>query len=317
MSIIQRPGKEGNATTYQGKVAAGYTKILASEVDLDIDTIYTAWNSGTDTVNIKDLAVTTPKLAEGAVTQSKLAAGVNATGNAGGDLSGTYPNPALGIVQAGHFGVNPRLQVVAGPTYTDIQANSAAAPGYDNTKSSWLLRTDYVNDVVTLFRAPAGSGTYAAAWFMNGKGFVTNPAWAGALYNAGPFGPIPSGISNAEMTLPTVWYDNGSGIASASTNHLITPTFPGSGGMWCMINAACDISVNQGFGFAVVIQQFASGAWQTIRQSLLNAAVNTSFSCCALWPLSSNIPIRLAVTNATGVSVTVSWASLQLAVLGQ
>src|SRR5215475_10425279 len=116
MAVIQRPAKQGNATTYQGKVAQGYTAILASEVDADLDVIYAAWNGGADTVNIADgsitsaklaagsvgtreladsgvattdianLAVTTPKLADGAVTAPKLNAA------AGGDLSGTLPN---------------------------------------------------------------------------------------------------------------------------------------------------------------------------------------------------------------------------------
>ena len=81
MSIIQRPGKEGNATTYQGKVAAGYTKILASEVDADFDTIYSAWNAGVDTVNIKDGSVTQSKLAAGAVGGGQIGAGSIQTAN--------------------------------------------------------------------------------------------------------------------------------------------------------------------------------------------------------------------------------------------
>jgi len=72
MGVIQRPAKEGNATTYQGKVAQGFTKILASEVDADLDRIYAAWNGGADTVNIGKDAITSDKIAPGAVGSREL-----------------------------------------------------------------------------------------------------------------------------------------------------------------------------------------------------------------------------------------------------
>jgi len=75
MAKIPRPPKQGNTTSYVAKVAAGYTKILAGEVDADFDTIYNAWNTGTDTANLKDGSVTSAKLAADAVGPRELADG--------------------------------------------------------------------------------------------------------------------------------------------------------------------------------------------------------------------------------------------------
>ncbi|HKF98942.1 MAG TPA: hypothetical protein VKB20_11830 [Steroidobacteraceae bacterium] len=75
MAIIQRPTKQGNATTYQGKVAAGYTKILAAEVDADLDLLYSAWNAGVDAVNIKPGAIQGSNIASGSISSTQIQAG--------------------------------------------------------------------------------------------------------------------------------------------------------------------------------------------------------------------------------------------------
>src|SRR5215468_2710040 len=65
MATIQRPVKTYGNRTYVAEVAAApgnQDPVLANEVDGDIDTIYSAWNGGADTVNIKDGAVSRAKL---------------------------------------------------------------------------------------------------------------------------------------------------------------------------------------------------------------------------------------------------------------
>jgi hypothetical protein len=88
MAQIPRPPKQGAVMTYVAKVAAGYPHILAGEVDADLDTIYGAWNSGVDTVNIRDGAVTSAKLAADSVGPRELQdSGIGTTNLADGSVT--------------------------------------------------------------------------------------------------------------------------------------------------------------------------------------------------------------------------------------
>jgi hypothetical protein len=115
MAQIPRPPKQGNVMTYVAKVAAGYPHILAGEMDADLDTIYGAWNSGVDTVNIRDGAVTPAKLAADAVGPRELQDSGVGTSNLA-DVAVTTPKIADGAV------TDPKIVSIAWPKVTGAPA---------------------------------------------------------------------------------------------------------------------------------------------------------------------------------------------------
>jgi hypothetical protein len=128
MATLERPLKEGSVRTYQAKVGLGFTDILASEVDADLDTIYAAWNGGMPANSIGstqliDLSVTTPKLADGAVTTPKLAAAPN--GVATGNIN-------AGAVTGAKLAVGSTIRLI----------NSKAIPlGFSSSAAAWTAIT--------------------------------------------------------------------------------------------------------------------------------------------------------------------------------
>jgi len=105
MAQIPRPPKQGNVLTYVAKFAAGYPHILAGEMDADLDTIYGAWNAGADTVNIRDGAITSAKLAADSVGPRELQdSGVGTTNIA--DAAVTTPKLADLAVTTGKLADN-------------------------------------------------------------------------------------------------------------------------------------------------------------------------------------------------------------------
>ncbi|HKE83324.1 MAG TPA: hypothetical protein VKB50_06205, partial [Vicinamibacterales bacterium] len=117
MATIQRPLKTYGNRTYVAEVAAAPSNqdpILASEVDGDIDTMYSAWNGGADTVNIKDGAISRVKLSTTDVLPSlppvptaadaNRTVVVNSAGNGlilgtGGTFAGPTPPPTPQVGQ--------------------------------------------------------------------------------------------------------------------------------------------------------------------------------------------------------------------------
>ena len=66
--------------------------------------------------SVPDDSITTAKIADGSITQAKLANGVGGNGAAGGDLTGTFPNPLLAVLASS-------LGKVSGGAMTSVGGN--------------------------------------------------------------------------------------------------------------------------------------------------------------------------------------------------
>jgi Chaperone of endosialidase len=186
MATIQRPTKEGSVRTYQEKVGLGFVDILASEMDADLDTIYAAWNGGVDSVTLKDLAVTTPKIVDGAVTYAKLAADAKLWEDTGtrlrpGPSFATRPLTLSSTAQQlllGSATIKGHVHAATDGTIS-LMINDAGTP-QDTTKSSWQITANATADAIQFWRrAPAAAAGYSSTPFvLDGVGNLTIPVAA-------------------------------------------------------------------------------------------------------------------------------------------
>src|SRR5215831_3545366 len=214
MALVQRPAKQGGVTTYQAKVAQGYTKILSAEVDADLDTIYAAWNGGADTVNLADnsvssaklqaSAVTPRELADGAVTDAKLAVSAHLWTAPGSTLNPV--NPALPVALAVTTGDDlqwgtrtAKARLSADPSVSSVSwfyNRNLEGTLDDNTIPSW--RAAFVSYTWILARAAAGATTLTTlVTFVNAGNLTLGPSTAATTV----CGLVPQGGISAQTGL--------------------------------------------------------------------------------------------------------------------
>ncbi len=214
MAQIPRPPKQGNVTTYVQKVAAGFPRILAGEMDADLDTIYGAWNGGADTANIRDGAVTSAKLAADAVGPRELAdGGVFTTHLADGAV--TTPKLADGAVTDAKIVSVWWGKVTGAPVIPTTLPPSGAAGGdlAGSTYPNPLIAPGVVTTAkladAAVTTAKLGPGAVTATQLAAGAVNTPQLALDAATQSADPVPPaqsMPTHLGNTTELVLATWH---------------------------------------------------------------------------------------------------------------
>ncbi len=236
MATIQRNVKTYGNRSFVGEVSSApsnYAPILSNEVDADLDTIYAAWNGGTDTVNLKDGSVTFAKLAADAQlwrdTGTTITPGTNFA-------SRTVALAATNnVLQWGSGGtIRSRLVDFGSGTHRWVYNANATGTVDDVTKAPWMTSVGE-SDAYTLWRSPAGAtATWTSVLQVGATGSLTvgSSATAGkiylaprcAIYTAGGSTSNTDFSCNGDSTVPS--YDQ-------STAGWLWRLGSGPGNDWC------------------------------------------------------------------------------------
>jgi len=307
MGTIQRPVKTYGNRNYVAEVAAApgnQDPILASEVDNDLDTIYTAWNGGADTVNIKDGAVTQPKLTTAQQSWSM-------TGSLA--LPGDATKSSLTL---GSQTIKQRLQISNTAAWSALGINRDAQTGAqdDGTKTSWtcMLRSDTDQFSVARY-APGGASAGSLIMDSNAKVTLTGPmqrrAYAAAIYDGRGTKTYANGSTNA-VEMPSTRADP-TGAMAIGSSQLKSPPFNCLGYLegYFQITGG-----NASIGLTLTLQYWTGSAWAELCRIAENLQVSMHIGLMTTF--NANTQLTMSITNGTGATITVTFAQLSFTDLG-
>jgi hypothetical protein len=304
MAVIQRPVKTYGTRTYAAEVAAApgnLDTILATEVDGDLDTMYGAWNSGADTVNIKDGAVTNAKLAPDAKLWTDDGTSLVA---ANGRVIKTAGMSGVGSLVAG-AGANTMRLITPGTLSANYYYTGTAWARDDTTKAGWSVVLDTANDVCGIVR-DAGQRTNQLLIDSGGHAVLAG-RFRSRNFSQGIAGGSAHPVVNGQtlgILYESVWFDSAGGNPPALGNagYLFAPPFYDLMLVWCSVN----FDTNGGFGCSLGLQYSAAGSgWVTFASTA--SRFETSLTVAGVFPAPPNYYLRSIFTNASGINpVTIS-----------